>query len=110
VADPKCRYAGQVDRAGFLRRPGSASRARAHLLRSAGECCSLGIDEELAVVRVGDRALEAAQCFELGLARDELAPVVGTTWGVVADLADRCDVDQASFVGRSLGQSPVAAD
>jgi hypothetical protein len=54
---------------------------------------SLRVGAQLAVERVGDPALEAAQRFELGLAGRELAPVVGPTFGVEADLADRGDVD-----------------
>ncbi|WP_182481073.1 hypothetical protein [Nocardioides immobilis] len=35
-----------------------------------------GVDEELAVDGVGDPSLQAAQCFEPGLAGGQLAPVV----------------------------------
>ena len=41
VADPKCRRAGQVDRAGFLSRPAVPSRARAN--------CSCCVGDELSV-------------------------------------------------------------
>jgi len=49
-------------------------------------CC---VVLELAVDGVGDPAFEAAQCFEVGLPRGPLSPVVGPPVGVEADLAER---------------------
>src|SRR5664279_1114528 len=84
---------GQVDRAGFLRRPAVPSRARDITPWRAGEYGSCGVGEELAVEGVGDPAFETTQRFELGLAGGLLAPEVSPARGVEADLADRGDAD-----------------
>src|SRR5664279_5846319 len=99
---------GQVDRAGFLRRPAVPSRARDITPWRAGEYGSCGVGEELAVEGVGDPALETTQRFELGLAGGLLAPVVGPAVGVEADLADRGDVDHVVHPSVPGSGEPVA--
>src|SRR5665647_293349 len=98
---------GQVDRAGFLRRPAVPSRARAITLWRADECGSCGVGEELAVQGVGDPPLETAQRFKLGLPGGLLAPVVGPAVGVEADLADRGDVDHVVHASVPGPRKPV---
>lgn len=78
VADPKCRCAGAVDRAGFTRRPAVPSRIRT--------ICELGVGDELLVEGVGDPPLEAADRFFRLLARRSLAPVVVAAFGVETHL------------------------
>ena len=95
---------GKVDRAGFLSRPAVPSRARASgrpvclagfdsVIGSDGLSVGSCISEELAIDRVTDAALEAAQRLERGFAGGELASVVGTTFGVVAQLHDGRDME-----------------
>ena len=49
-------------------------------------CSGAGVGDEPALDRIGDPALEAAQRLHRGLGLVELASVVGTAFGVVADL------------------------
>ena len=86
---------GQVDRAGFLRRPAVPSRARAITPWRAGEYGSCGVGEELAVEGVGDPALETAHRLHRFLALGALASVVGPTLGIETDLGNRGDLDHA---------------
>ena len=93
---------GKVDRAGFLRRPAVPSRTRLHgfgLRRP-------GVGEELSVDGVGDPALEAPHGFHPGLARGELATVVGPPRGCRAGPGwpRRCGA-----CGSSSGSRPARA-
>jgi hypothetical protein len=62
---------------------------REHLL----EVGALLVDDELSIDSVGDPALEAPHCLHGLLALGSFASVVGPTFAVDTDLADRGDVD-----------------
>src|SRR6478752_5212267 len=79
----------QVDRAGLKSRPAVPSRARAIVFDGS----ALRVLDQLAVDRVRDPSLEAADRLERLLAFGSLASVVGAAVGVESDLADRGDVD-----------------
>jgi hypothetical protein len=93
VAYPKCRCAGAGRPRWILESPAVPSRARANRLGRCGERCLLGVGDELSVDDVRDPPLQSAQRFERGLASGAFASVVGTTFGVEADLDDGGDVE-----------------
>jgi hypothetical protein len=66
--------------------------SRARLLLAVLVGCG-GVGDELPVDHIGQSSAQAAQGFQRGLAFGELAAAVGAAGGVVADLADRGDVE-----------------
>jgi hypothetical protein len=66
------------------------------------------VSGELAIDDVGQAALEAAQGLHGSLAGGELAPVVGAAFGVVADLHDGLDVQDAIDPPVPRSGQPVA--
>jgi hypothetical protein len=67
-----------------------------------------GVGDELPVDHIGQSSAQAAQGFQRRLAFGELAAVVGAPRGVVADLADRGDVEDVVQPSVAGAGEPVA--